>query len=436
MPENTDGNSEDDASAENLSPILADAQRTWQEFNRAIRSPAPFNAFYWVIKLASASLKYLYSTSKLEYLGIHRLWRPMIPSLTFLLIGLVGTSYFLTLRPKILQPRWCCHTKEEAIENECSDCAAIYLHDVIVVYLLLMISFNFFAASFASPGVALSSKYFEGEHAENESAVLSDLKWSTFNGQGGCLGFGSRLDVARERQRTQLYLTRMALLRQKVGNDQQQFPSVDPTPCKKCNITRPARCHHCKACSRCVLEYDHHCVWLNNCIGYNNYRYFFCTLLFLVVGCWYGSALLFWPFVEPLKAQIYKHGIKSLYQSEDGIMGVPPLWVVVRQAFTTGLEEQLVVRLVYPLLFSVGISLSIFLGYHIRLVCIARTHLERKIAAEKGATWESSWNPFDQGSVKNIKAVLGPSLLHLLLPGATRREESPPAIIQEDVKED
>ena len=116
-------------------------------------------------------------------------------------------------------------------------------------------------------------------------------------------------------------------------------------------------------------------------------------------------------------------------------MGVPPLWVVVRQAFTTGLGEEVVVRLVYPLLFSVGISLSIFLGYHIRLVCIARTHLERKIAAEKGATWESSWNPFDQGSVKNIKAVLGPSLFLLLLPGANRRE-SPPPIIREDVKED
>jgi hypothetical protein len=29
---------------------------------------------------------------------------------------------------------------------------------------------------------------------------------------------------------------------------------------------------HCNRCKRCAKGFDHHCKWLNNCIGYNNYK--------------------------------------------------------------------------------------------------------------------------------------------------------------------
>jgi len=48
--------------------------------------------------------------------------------------------------------------------------------------------------------------------------------------------------------------------------------------CRKCSAWKPERCHHCSVCGRCVLKMDHHCVWVANCVGAYNYKFF---LLFL-----------------------------------------------------------------------------------------------------------------------------------------------------------
>ena len=48
--------------------------------------------------------------------------------------------------------------------------------------------------------------------------------------------------------------------------------------CDKCEAVKPDRSHHCSVCGACVLKMDHHCPWVNNCVAFNNYKFF---MLFL-----------------------------------------------------------------------------------------------------------------------------------------------------------
>eukprot|EP00913_Durusdinium_trenchii_P031580 g29572.t1 len=39
------------------------------------------------------------------------------------------------------------------------------------------------------------------------------------------------------------------------------------------------RTEHCNTCQRCVSKFDHHCIWLNNCVGGANYRSFWVAMM-------------------------------------------------------------------------------------------------------------------------------------------------------------
>ena len=66
----------------------------------------------------------------------------------------------------------------------------------------------------------------------------------------------------------------------------------DPTIYKSCYF-RPARSKHCSMCKACIGRLDHHCAWINGCVGENNQRYFFIFLMTLVQFCAYGAYLCF-----------------------------------------------------------------------------------------------------------------------------------------------
>ena len=44
--------------------------------------------------------------------------------------------------------------------------------------------------------------------------------------------------------------------------------------CADCKTIKLPRSKHCETCEACVSVYDHHCTWVNNCIGAKNHKYF------------------------------------------------------------------------------------------------------------------------------------------------------------------
>lgn len=53
--------------------------------------------------------------------------------------------------------------------------------------------------------------------------------------------------------------------------------------CNHCDTNVRALSKHCGRCQRCTAHFDHHCIWLNNCIGYNNYKPFFLLLIMTII---------------------------------------------------------------------------------------------------------------------------------------------------------
>ncbi|KAE8704525.1 putative protein S-acyltransferase 16 [Hibiscus syriacus] len=162
--------------------------------------------------------------------------------------------------------------------------------------------------------------------------------------------------------------------------------------CQKCSCFKPPRAHHCRVCKRCILKMDHHCIWINNCVGHANYKVFFVFVVYAVIACLYSLVLLVGSLTND------SHNDKQ--QTADSF----------RIAYViSGL-----------LLVPLSIALSVLLGWHIYLILQNKTTIEYHEGvramwfAEKGGNVYK--HPYDLGAFENLTTVLGPSIFCWICP--------------------
>jgi len=165
-----------------------------------------------------------------------------------------------------------------------------------------------------------------------------------------------------------------------------------PRQCQRCSRVKPARCHHCSVCRRCVLKMDHHCPWINNCVGHRNYRHFCLFLLFLAMSCMFGIIVFCAPFADSLLFGGFRSFRRRL--PREG-----------RQSILTSVM----------ICMSILVALTILGGFHVYLVLSNQTTIEfqtnwirRRMARQNGEYYR---NPYDLGRTRNFQQVFGPNAI-------------------------
>ncbi|XP_058109590.1 probable protein S-acyltransferase 16 isoform X2 [Magnolia sinica] len=160
--------------------------------------------------------------------------------------------------------------------------------------------------------------------------------------------------------------------------------------CQKCSHYKPPRAHHCRICRRCVLRMDHHCVWINNCVGHANYKIFLVFVLYGVIACIHCTILLVGSVLNNVHTDPSGGSYKFVYI----ISGV--------------------------LLFPLTAALTVLLGWHVYLLLSNKTTIEYHEGVR--AMWlaekvgNSYRHPYDLGAYENLVSVLGTNVLTWLCP--------------------
>ena len=97
---------------------------------------------------------------------------------------------------------------------------------------------------------------------------------------------------------------------------------------------------------------------------------------------WQASMVLdscFRHFTRLSHNQISQHGIKYFYKNKTGFLDLPMPRVLWQQYKTTGIDDDVMLRMVFPLLVLICSIMIGFVAIHVYYVVTARTTLEHKI---------------------------------------------------------
>ncbi|CAM6101733.1 unnamed protein product [Calypogeia fissa] len=176
--------------------------------------------------------------------------------------------------------------------------------------------------------------------------------------------------------------------------------------CQKCGHYKPPRAHHCRVCKRCVLRMDHHCVWINNCVGHNNYKAFFLFIFYVVAACTHAVLLL------------AVHALQEFGSSERN-SDILPRSLPTSSTIAGSVLIKVFCAVLITLLLG---TVAVLLAWHIYLLLHNKTTIEyhegvraRWLAEKAGHNYK---HPYDLGIYANAVTILGPTAIFWLCPTA------------------
>eukprot|EP00928_Gymnodinium_smaydae_P013906 TRINITY_DN15043_c0_g3_i1.p1 TRINITY_DN15043_c0_g3~~TRINITY_DN15043_c0_g3_i1.p1 ORF type:complete len:715 (-),score=143.59 TRINITY_DN15043_c0_g3_i1:62-2206(-) len=153
--------------------------------------------------------------------------------------------------------------------------------------------------------------------------------------------------------------------------------------CVVCRSTRKMRSHHCKECGRCVDRLDHHCPWIDNCVGLGNQRmfYWFLLALFVTILTFYRVVWLYiW---ESLLPEVSQGSLAGLFHAiSNGSLGpeLMPISVFVIAAFNL-IWLVFVGALVARHTAYISVNLTTY------EVLVRPAHVRKRFPKQKGRFW-------------------------------------------------
>lgn len=89
--------------------------------------------------------------------------------------------------------------------------------------------------------------------------------------------------------------------------------------CSVCQLFKPDHSYHCKICRKCIYRLDHHCAWINNCVGRENTKYFIVFLLFIPLSAAHIGMTISYTLLFQVPDQLLPH--MGLFMA--GVMAFP-----------------------------------------------------------------------------------------------------------------
>ena len=166
--------------------------------------------------------------------------------------------------------------------------------------------------------------------------------------------------------------------------------------CKKCSAWKPQRTHHCSVCKRCVLKMDHHCVWVANCVGAYNYKFFLQFLAYTFLATVLDAVLLLSNFID------FFRDVEASQAA--GVTGPES------KVDTSEGTELAVVFVTFIINIAFAASLLGFLVMHSNLILSNMTTIEM-YEKKKVLPWK-----YDLGRYSNFKQVFGDNIFLWFFP--------------------